>query len=76
MNQRRQPITMNQQPQPIFNKKLSQPIVMSHSIEIFKAAVSSMKYYFMIPVNSFNRFLLSSATSEVTFNLLKAGSIG
>jgi hypothetical protein len=48
---------------------------MSHSIEIFKAAVSSMKYYFMIPVNSFNRLLLSSATSEVTFNLLKAGSI-
>ena len=36
--------------------RLPQHIVMSRSVETFKAAVCSIKYYLMKPVNSFNPF--------------------
>jgi hypothetical protein len=52
---------------------LPPPIVMSCSVETFEAAVSSMKYSLINLVNSFNPFQLLCATSDIIFNLLKAG---
>ena len=52
--------------------------ITSHSVEIFKAAVSSIKYLFMKPVYSVNLcqvFQLSCAASEIILNLLKAVSV-
>jgi hypothetical protein len=52
--------------------------ITSHSVEIFKAAVSSIRYLFMKPVYSVNLcqvFQLSCATSEIILNLLKAVSV-
>jgi hypothetical protein len=40
----------------LYNIWLSQSTVLSRSVETFKAAVSSIKYYFMKAVNSFDIF--------------------
>jgi hypothetical protein len=38
---------------------------LSSSVETFKAAISSIKYWFMKHVNSCNPFQLSCATSDI-----------
>jgi hypothetical protein len=51
--------------------RLPQSIVLSRPLEIFKAAVSSIKYESMKHINSFKPFQLSCETSDIIFNLLK-----
>ena len=51
--------------------RLTQSIVLGRLLEIFKAAVSSIKYESMKHINSFKPFQLSCATSDIIFNLLK-----
>ena len=48
---------------------LPQPIVLSYSVETFKAAVSSIKCYFLKPVCNFSLFQLSCTTCEIIFIL-------
>jgi len=55
--------------------RLRQPVVLNHSVEELKAAVSSTISEFMKLENSFTNFQLSCATSDIILNLLKVVSI-
>ena len=65
------PLTWNPVSAPEWNQ-LSQPIVLTGSVEAFNAAVSSIKYKSMEFVNNFNRFPVSCVTSDIILMLLKA----
>jgi hypothetical protein len=58
-----------------FLRTMSQPVVLNHSVEELKVAVSSTISAFMKLENSFTNFQLSCATSDIILNLSKVVSI-